>query len=112
MQLNPQQQPSDPGRVVPFKAPVSESMKRVPAANTASDSSPVRDVSQYERDGDEPDDYRHRMKMNAITAVLLAVLVGGGIWLIDTMAQMRKNQDCVLSGRRDCAPISVPPNDR
>ena len=33
--------------------------------------------------------------------------VGGGvaIWLADTMADMRRNQDCVLSGRRGCTPV-------
>jgi hypothetical protein len=26
-----------------------------------------------------------------------------------SIADLRKTQDCVLAGRRDCAPISVPP---
>ena len=34
----------------------------------------------------------------------------GGV--VDTMAQIRKNQDCVLMGRRNCAGVTTPPNDR
>ena len=70
--------------------------------------SPVDDLERYERTGGE-DDYRHRMIMNGLGALVLIVLVGGGIWIADTMAQMRKNQDCVLSGRRNCnPPVQVP----
>lgn len=64
------------------------------------------DLSQYEH-SDEPDDYRHRMWMNVAGFVALALLVGAGLWIADTMAAMRKNQDCVLSGRRNCAPIEA-----
>ena len=37
---------------------------------------------------------------DALTAV--------GIWLAMSIADMRKTQDCVLMGRRDCARISTP----
>jgi len=37
---------------------------------------------------------------------------GGGLWIVDVMTQMRKNQDCVLSGRRNCAQISMPESAR
>ena len=30
-----------------------------------------------------------------------------GIWLAMSIADLRKTQDCVLMGRRDCAQISV-----
>jgi hypothetical protein len=29
------------------------------------------------------------------------------VWLAIQIADMRKNQDCLLSGRRNCAPIDV-----
>jgi len=35
-----------------------------------------------------------------------------GVWMADKIAEMRKNQDCVLSGRRNCTPIDVPPVQR
>jgi hypothetical protein len=64
------------------------------------------DLSQYERDG-VPDDYRHRMWMNVAALIVVALLVGAGLWIANTMAAMRKNQDCVLSGRRGCTPVEA-----
>jgi hypothetical protein len=69
----------------------------------------VEDLAKYERPPNETaDDYRHRMITNAIVAVVVVLLIGAGWWIADTMAQMRKNQDCVLSGRRGCTPVDVP----
>ena len=67
---------------------------------------PVDDLAKYER-GNETDDYRHRMIVNAVAFVFVMALIGAGLWLADTMAQLRRNQDCVLSGRRNCVPIEV-----
>ena len=67
---------------------------------------PVEDLSKYERT-EGPDDYRHRMIVNVVTFAFVVALIGAGYWLADTMASMRKNQDCVLSGRRGCSPVEV-----
>ena len=69
---------------------------------------PVDDLAKYER-SDDGDDYRHRMITNVIALLFTILLVIGGIWIASTMAEMRKNQDCVLSGRRGCTPVDVPP---
>jgi hypothetical protein len=69
--------------------------------------SPVEDLSKFEPH-DEPDDYRHRMLMNLAALAATTFLVVAGIWIANTMAQMRKNQDCVLTGRRGCTPVDVP----
>lgn len=69
--------------------------------------SPVEDIGKYER-ADHDDDYRHRMIMNGLALVACILLAIGGIWLATTIAEIRKNQDCVLSGRRDCAPLDAP----
>jgi len=61
---------------------------------------------------DEEDSDRDRMVTNIVVVVFLAMLLGGGIWLADAMFNLRKTQDCVLSGRRNCAGISVPAGDR
>lgn len=66
----------------------------------------MEDLTKYERDGTS-DDYRHRMIVNAIAFVFVIGLIAAGLWLADTMAAMRKNQDCVLSGRRGCTPVEV-----
>lgn len=64
-------------------------------------------LDRFARSG-EPDDFRHRMLVNAIAFLFVAALVVSGVWLADRLATMRKNQDCVLSGNRACAPIEVP----
>jgi hypothetical protein len=73
--------------------------------------SPVEDLGKYEGN-DAPDDYRHRMIMNAATLAVVVFLIVVGLWIANTMAQMRKNQDCVLSGRRGCTPVEQPVNPR
>ena len=65
---------------------------------------PVADLAKYQR-GEDADDYRHRMIVNALVFVFVLALIGAGLWLADTMASMRKNQDCVLSGRPGCTPV-------
>jgi hypothetical protein len=47
------------------------------------------------------------MIVNVAAFAVVAALIGAGLWLADTMATMRKNQDCVLSGRRGCTPVEV-----
>lgn len=71
-----------------------------------SDPTPVEDLAKYERD-ETADDYRHRMIVNVAAFAFVIALIGSGLWLADTMARMRKDQDCVLSGRRGCTPVEV-----
>lgn len=68
---------------------------------------PVQDLSKYQG-GAEPDDYRHRMRMNAAGLAATVVLVLIGVWIANTLAELRKNQDCALAGRRDCAVTQAP----
>ncbi len=55
---------------------------------------------------DEPDDFYHRMWTNVAALAFTALLVGAGIWLAVSIADLRQSQDCVLMGRRDCAHVS------
>ena len=87
-------------RVVNFRR--GPAAARAPAAGPA----PVEDLAKYER-SEGADDYRHRMIVNVAAFLFVIGLIGAGIWLADTMARMRKNQDCVLSGRRGCTPVEV-----
>jgi hypothetical protein len=70
----------------------------------------VEDLRKYVRAGE--DDYGHRMAMNLIAIAVVVVLIGCSIWLVDVMIQMRKTQDCVLTGQRNCVQIAVPANAR
>lgn len=69
----------------------------------------ANDLSRYERPRDEPDDFRHRMLANVAALAFTVALTAIGIWLAMSIADLRKTQDCVLMGRRDCARISVMP---
>jgi hypothetical protein len=66
------------------------------------------DLSRYERNRSEPDDFRHRMLANIAAFAFTVALTAIGIWLAMSIADLRKTQDCVLMGRRDCARISTP----
>jgi hypothetical protein len=93
--------PNSKGRVLKFRPRGSI------FARPAQHPSPVEGLGKYERD-DAPDNYRHRMLMNAAGLAVTIVLVIAGIWIASTMAQLRKDQDCVLSGRRGCTPVEAP----
>jgi hypothetical protein len=66
------------------------------------------DLSRYELAREEPDDFRHRMLANIAAFAFTVALTAVGIWLAMSIADMRRTQDCVLMGRRDCARISTP----
>jgi hypothetical protein len=85
-------------RVLPFRRGRAGASRPIPP--------PTDDLAKYERGG-EPDDYRHRMIVNVAAFLFVIVLIGVGLWLADTMAQLRRNQDCVLSGRRNCIPAEI-----
>lgn len=69
---------------------------------------PTADLSRFERDREEPGDFRHRMLANLAALAFTVALTAIGIWLAMSIADLRKTQDCVLMGRRDCAQIAAP----
>jgi|SRR5215467_1971013 len=73
--------------------------------------SPVNDLSKYEHNR-ESESYRHRMVNNLLAFAVLSLIVYCGIWLANTMAQLRADQDCALTGRTNCAPIKLPIDSR
>jgi hypothetical protein len=55
-----------------------------------------------------PEDQGNRARENAVMLGFFAVLVVAGVWLLGTMADLRKVQDCAAQGRRNCATIDAP----
>jgi hypothetical protein len=55
-----------------------------------------------------PEGEGNRAVENAVMLGFFAVVVAAGIWLLATMADVRKVQDCAGQGRRNCAAIDVP----
>jgi hypothetical protein len=66
------------------------------------------DFARFEQEQDEPIDYRHRMMMNITALAILISLVGLGVWIADTISDLQREQDCLMQGRTNCAPIEVP----
>lgn len=75
------------------------------------ETAPVGDLQKFQQT-DEIDDYRHRMTINVAAAAFTLMLIFAGLWLADTLTTMRKNQDCVLTGRRGCTPVDAPVQPR
>jgi hypothetical protein len=113
MPANPSMKPEKPlegderGRVLRF-----EPRRGSQRPDASSGPSPVQDFDKYARRPDENDDYRHRMRANVAALVVVGLLIWCGYWLFGTIAEMRKNQDCVLTGRTNCALINIPPDTR
>ena len=102
--------PDDDHRVVPFR-PRRGGAWRWPLRTPPPP--PVEGLAKYEGgDLDDDDNYRHRMMVNLAALAFTVVLALAGVWLVIQLADMRKNQDCVLSGRRNCAPIEVKAPER
>jgi hypothetical protein len=95
------------GRVIRLRPRGAAPRRAAEAGGMPVRPAPVGDLSPYERT-DDGDDYRHRMITNGIAFLVCVVLVVAGVWIADTMADIRKDQDCVLSGRSNCAPVNVP----
>ena len=58
--------------------------------------------------GPEPPEEGNRTVENAVMLGFFLVLVAVGIWLLGTMADVRKAQDCAAQGRRNCATVEAP----
>jgi hypothetical protein len=65
------------------------------------------DLSRYEQPRPAPDDFRQRMLANIAAFAFTVALTAVGIWLAMSIADLRRTQDCVLMGRRDCVRISI-----
>lgn len=87
----------------------AEPSRSVQAAEVPDDDALPDDLAAYEQDrDDEPVNYTQRMLMNMIAIAVVCLLIGVGVWLADTIAEMERDQDCVLQGRQNCAPIELP----
>jgi hypothetical protein len=93
------------GRVIPFRPRgAAPGGWRWPSPQSQHPKWPTDDLAKYEH-AETEDDYRHRMKMNMLGLIVTIVLMSAGAWLVVTFAEIQKNQDCYLSGRRNCMPI-------
>lgn len=57
---------------------------------------------------DEEDDENDRRWTFLLTLAVVVAIVVIGLVIVWKMWQNEKMQECLLSGRRDCAPIEIP----
>jgi hypothetical protein len=74
-----------------------------PHAQPPKDEEPRPEDADDEEDGPSP--------FGLFPLLILLVLIVGGLLLMFKFHEMATIQDCVSSGRKNCAPISVP-NER
>src|ERR1700742_290838 len=98
-------EPPEMGRVLRFepRRKTTRPNGRLPAPLI--EPSPVEGLEKYSRPREDAEDYRYRMRANVAAIVLVGLLIWCGFWLFNTLAEMRKVQDCILMGRTNCAPI-------
>ena len=96
------------GQVLPFRH--RSGLPLLPPASHPADAAtePADDLARFEQEPDEPVDYRQRTLMNVIAFAIVTLLVGAGVWIADTIADIQNDQDCVMHGRGNCAPIEAP----
>jgi len=47
------------------------------------------------------------MVVNALALGFCTLLAVAGIWLVNEIAEVKRVQDCVLSGRAGCVPLEI-----
>ena len=104
----PQPHGAETARVLPFRRRARLPLAVAPSAPQEPASEPPDDFAKYETEPDDVVDYRQRALMNVIGLAIVTLLLGVGVWLADTISQMQRDQDCVLQGRVNCAPIELP----
>ena len=105
-----QSTPGEP-RVVRFRPRRGGGPPETVASDGVGDGSEDR-LAAFSRAQEQPGEYRHRMAVNAAAGLFVLVLIGVALWLANSIADMRRNQDCVLSGRRGCTPVEYDRNVR
>ncbi len=104
MRSDPMQR-SEAARVITFRPRAAKGAAKGPSV-APSPTSPVADLKQYQRVR-EDEDYRHRMIVNVLALGFCIALAVAGVWLVNEIAEMKRVQDCVLSGRAGCVPLPI-----
>ena len=87
----------------------AQPLRRESTAERSERSAPAPlDLSRYEQPREQEDDFRQRMLANIAAFAFTVALTAVAIWLAMSIADLRRTQDCVLMGRRDCVRISTP----
>ena len=53
----------------------------------------------------EPDEHQTSGRGALIALLVIAALIGGGLWLTHVLGGAADVQDCMAAGRTNCAPV-------
>jgi hypothetical protein len=56
---------------------------------------------------EDSDDHRHRLHIHALGLAFCLILAVVGVWLANEFTEMKRVEDCVLSGRTGCIPLKI-----
>ncbi len=59
-------------------------------------------------ESEPPEKDGNRAVENAVMLGFFVLIAAAGIWLLGSMADLRKVQDCAAQGRRNCGTIESP----
>lgn len=59
-------------------------------------------------DRDAQDDEQHRTTVNLVGVVVALIVVIAGVWLLISLKDAVKSEECLLFGLRQCARIQTP----
>jgi hypothetical protein len=69
----------------------------------------MTEVGEQDPRRDEESEARDSRRGPLIAVIILVVLVVGAVWTVSAMRKASAIQDCVMQGRRNCAPVSGGP---
>ncbi len=76
-----------------------------------SDNDCMDDMRRYDpSDPPDPPDPKDPRRGALLRLIFVLLLVLGGLLLVHVLTKMSRLQDCVMSGRTNCAPIALPSN--
>jgi hypothetical protein len=61
-------------------------------------------MSEPNDKAETPEEHSRRVTVNLVAAIVCLVILILGIWLINSLSASMKLQECLLAGRRNCAP--------
>jgi len=69
---------------------------------------PLGSVPVMAHDPNNPDDGGGNRRGAVIGLVITALLVLAGYYLMNVLREQGKTEDCLMSGRSNCAPLDIP----
>jgi hypothetical protein len=80
--------PDDKENVISF-SPLGTASRRELGAGRygATGESPIKGLQEYKSAIESDDDYRHRMRVNLLSAVAVIMLIVSGSWVMDTLVE-------------------------